>query len=262
MKNPSWLTDSVAAIMLATAVYCAGRLVVARLRPSRVEHDSDIAHLLMGVAMAGMLLPHLDPLDDTVWEAVFAAATLWFAARLFFGWRAGDAARRVAGHHVLHLVLSAAMLYMYLAQPTGKAGSTASTGMAGMSGMGGATGGGVRYPTAALALALLLCAFAVVVIDRTPPLTVSGAIRSPGSGFVPGDAPVSVAGLGGTPDDEGIRAGEPTAGSDAAVPATAHAGADDRRDPHPLRDLLAPRSANCCHIAMSVTMTYLLILML
>lgn len=257
MKNPSWLTDSVAAIMLVTAVYCAGRLVVARLRSSRVEHDSDVAHLLMGVAMAGMLLPHLDPLGDTVWEAVFAAAALWFAARLFLGWRASDTARRVAGHHVLHLVLSVAMLYMYLAQPSGKGDSTAGSGMAGMSGM---TDSGVRYPTAALGLALLLCAFAVVVIDRTPPLTVSGTVRSPGSGFIPGDGTTSGEGRDGSLDDEGARTGEHTVDSDAAVPAGA--GADDQRDHHPLRDLLAPRSANCCHIAMSVTMTYLLIIML
>ncbi|QMU77866.1 DUF5134 domain-containing protein [Streptacidiphilus sp. PB12-B1b] len=76
-----WLIGTVAAAMLATALYCAGRLVAARLwrRPS--ARDVDVGHALMGVAMAGMLVPGLDPLAAPLWAAVFAAATAWFALR-------------------------------------------------------------------------------------------------------------------------------------------------------------------------------------
>ena len=72
------------------AVYCAGRLAVSRVRGRDTELDTDGLHVLMGVAMAGMLEPGLSPVPGTVWRAVFAAAAAWFA------WQA-IRARRPAG---------------------------------------------------------------------------------------------------------------------------------------------------------------------
>jgi hypothetical protein len=207
MTAPSWLSYAFAAVMLATAAYCVARLVFARLRSRCVEHDHDIAHVLMGVAMAGMLVPRLDPLDGTVWGVVFALTTAWFVVRVV-------RARRAAGHHLPHLFLSAAMLYMYLAEPSTSATGGGTAGMAGMPGMGSAGTDGVRYPTVALALALVLCGYAVLVLDRMPQAT----------------ATIGVGHSGGA----------------AQVPS---------------RNLLAPRSASCCDIAMCVTTAYLLITM-
>jgi len=82
MRGPSWLAGILAALMIATAAYCASRLVIARARRRADERDVDLVHTVMGVAMAGMLVSWLNPLPDRVWAVMFSAATGWF------GWRA------------------------------------------------------------------------------------------------------------------------------------------------------------------------------
>jgi hypothetical protein len=249
MNSPSWLTDSLAAIMLATAAYCAGRLAVARLRRRHVEHDIDAVHLLMGVAMAGMLVPRLNPLSNPVWEAVFALTTVWFAARVVLARRAAQVNRSAVGHHLAHLVLSGAMLYMYLAQPAATGGSSSGAGTGG--GMGGGMAGsiaGARYPTLALVLALVLFGYAVSVLDRTTLLPAS-ALRNTGHGHGSGAA--------GQGRADRVAEAVETAGPPAADGAGGGSTVHDA-----VRGLLAPRSANCCDVVMSVTMAYLLIIML
>src|SRR5690242_21355882 len=81
MAGPSWLAAALAAVMIATAMYCAGRLATARLWRRSTEVEADSVHVVMGVAMAGMLLPRLSPVPATAWEAVFGAAAAWFAYR-------------------------------------------------------------------------------------------------------------------------------------------------------------------------------------
>ncbi|WP_052442947.1 DUF5134 domain-containing protein, partial [Streptacidiphilus neutrinimicus] len=159
MTLPAWLADGFAAVMLATAVYCVGRLLLARRLDRRVEHAVDVVHVLMGVALAGMLVPGLDPLAGAVWAAVFAVTTAWFAGHAALIWCRSAPGRRAASlrRRLPHLVLSGAMLYMYAAAYGGAAGRTR---------MGAASA--VRYPTAALLLALFLCGYAVTVVDRTP----------------------------------------------------------------------------------------------
>ena len=78
MTGPSWLAGILAAIMIATAGYCASRLIIARAHRRREEHDADLVHTVMGVAMAGMLVSWLNPLPDGVWAVMFAAGTGWF----------------------------------------------------------------------------------------------------------------------------------------------------------------------------------------
>ena len=55
--------------MLLTAAYCAGRLTVAWMWRRATHADVDVAHVAMGVAMAGMLLPSLRTLSPGVWES-------------------------------------------------------------------------------------------------------------------------------------------------------------------------------------------------
>ena len=83
MASPAWLTAIFAAASLAVAVYCAGRLVVARRGHRPTELDTDGAHVIMGVAMAGMLVSGLRTLPSAIWEVVFAAAAVWFGYRMF-----------------------------------------------------------------------------------------------------------------------------------------------------------------------------------
>jgi hypothetical protein len=87
MARPSWLSDTFAAVTLAIAVYCAARLVVAGARRRESELDADGVHLLMGVAMAGMLVPALSFGPAAAWEAVFAVAAAWFAWQAIRVWR-------------------------------------------------------------------------------------------------------------------------------------------------------------------------------
>jgi hypothetical protein len=247
---PDWLADIFAAIMLATAVYCAGRLVFARLRGRHVEHDTDLVHLLMGVAMAGMLVPDLNPLDGTVWKVVFAATTLWFAGRVALAWRGDDRARLTLRHHVPHLVLSGAMLYTYVAPSGASTGSDSGGGMGG--GMSGAASAVVHYPTFALVLALFLCGYAVVVIDRTPLLAASGG--SPGARDTAPEAPLGACCAVGETDQ--------TDAPSSAWGSGPGGGQGQGPGQNPGRRLLAPRGANCCDIAMSITMAFMLITLL
>jgi hypothetical protein len=73
MSGPGWLAGGLAWLMIAIAVCCAGRLAVSRLHGRPAERDADGLHVLMGVAMAGMLAPRLSAVPAAAWSAVFAA---------------------------------------------------------------------------------------------------------------------------------------------------------------------------------------------
>ena len=100
MMPPTWLLDSFAAVMLVVAAVSAARQG-AWWRFRTEGADVDAAHLLMAVAMAGMLASGLRTLPDGAWETAFAVATAWFAWRVVrdaraYGVRAGGRALRAA----------------------------------------------------------------------------------------------------------------------------------------------------------------------
>ena len=166
MSIPAWILDIFAAVMLLVAAVSAGQLAVARAWTRAGARDADIAvsHLLMGIAMAGMLVASLSTLPNVAWEAVFAAMTAWFAWCLWRESRGHGAGALVRGHHAPHLVHSAAMLYMFaaLAGPSSGGGS-------GMSGMAGGSSGATQTlhaPTLAFVFVLLLIAYTVRDLDR------------------------------------------------------------------------------------------------
>jgi hypothetical protein len=247
MTGPSWLAAALAAVMIVTVVYCAGRLAVARLRRRPTEVDADSVHVVMGIAMAGMLLPGLSALPTKAWEAVFMAAGLWFAyqaarSRL----RQNATSRWRCPHPVPHLVESAAMVYMLAALPGYWPGGP-SRAMA-MPGMGTARpAGGGSLTAVAVILALFMIGYVFWTADQLTALVRATAAAAPGG----------VQDLAGTP-------------ATAAVPAAAGmrdapgaAGAVLRGLTHrPGGPALAPRLAACYKIAMGITMGYMLILML
>src|SRR3982074_1794787 len=114
MMIPAWILDTFAAIMLAVAAVSTARLITARTwRRGDPDGDIDVAHLLMGIAMAGMLTARLSTLPDNAWAGIFGVLTAWFGYQVTQETR-GRGARAVAsGHHTPHLVHSAAMLYMF-----------------------------------------------------------------------------------------------------------------------------------------------------
>jgi hypothetical protein len=205
--TPSWLLDLVAAFMLVVAGVSAARLAVARpWRPDSVVIDTDIAHLLMAIAMAGMLAPSLRTFPSAVWEAIFGVLIVMFGLRVVRDARVDGIRALAGGHCAPHLVHSASMLYMFLA--IGPAAGMA--GMAGMSDMSGMET--LKYPTLAFAFTLILIGYGIWDLDQLSGKRYSltstrmslGGIRGTAAAAIAGPQPAGAAFTGLPP--EGVAA--------------------------------------------------------
>ncbi|MBS4728006.1 DUF5134 domain-containing protein [Mycobacterium sp. SM1] len=172
MSAPFWYNAVVAALMLATSLFAAGRLATAALRRHAVHCDVDVADLLMGIAMADMFLPQLAILPNTTWALVFAAAMVWFFARSVREYARYGPSVHVAGHYPPHSVQAGAMVYMGLAARSMPA-------MSGPMGSAMGSGGAARLPLLAFLLVVFMAGYIVFLVDRlgspppprpTPPL--------------------------------------------------------------------------------------------
>jgi Domain of unknown function (DUF5134) len=244
MSTPAWILGSFAAVMLLVAEVSAGQLVIARAWTRRGGTNADIAvsHLLMGIAMTGILVPGLSTLPNTVWAVVFALMTAWFAWCLRRESRGRGAAAVVGGHYAPHLAHNAAMLYTFAALAGPSVSGTG--GMSGMSGMGASSGG---IPALALIFALLLIAFTIHDLDR--PAGGDGYFHVVGRRSVPAGSALAAAAAG------PVALRQPTQ-TDAAetVP---------RADPAAYtaqRLLLSPAVAKGCQVAIGVAMAFILII--
>jgi hypothetical protein len=237
MGGPAWLTGTLAAVMIAIAVYTTGRLVASRRWRRPTELDADGVHVFMGVAMAGMLATGLRFLPAGIWEAVFGAGAVWF------GWQAVREHRGVPVNPwrcqkpLPHLVECGAMVYMLLLF---RASATATSG-GGMGGM-AVSAAASRFSVLALALAVFIFGYVVWLGDRVtvPARALAGAGRSG-----PVAAGAAAVGVGPGAAAVGVAPGDATAGS-----------------PRACQPSLAPGCAACYKIAMGVTMGYMLVLML
>jgi len=177
MASPAWLTAIFAAASLAVAVYCAGRLVVARRGHRPTELDTDGAHVIMGVAMAGMLVSGLRTLPSTIWEVVFAAAAMWFGYRMLQARRGAQSSPWRSSHPLPHLVECAAMVFMFLILPAAAGAATSSVSMT-------MTATESRFSFLTLPLAVYLFGYVVWLGDRVtlhaPALALATAPASAG----------------------------------------------------------------------------------
>ena len=233
VSAPAWLAGSFAALMIMIAVCCAARLAISRPRGRNTERDTDVLHVLMGVAMAGMLEPRLAPVPVTAWRAVFVAAAAWFTWQALRPGRHVRAAR--CAHPAAHGIECAAMIYMLL--PVGSWPSSHSPAMV-MPGMSQGTTTG--NPALTLVLALFMLGYLLWAVDRLARLS-----RAP----TPATASVTTG--------RTLQVGQimPVTSAAAAPAASAY--------PHPAgRLVLAPRLAASSAIAMAITMGYMLITML
>jgi Domain of unknown function (DUF5134) len=149
MGGPGWLTGLLAAVMLTVAAYNATRLAAPRWGRA-AELDADGVHVVMGVAMAGMLAPGLSFAPARLWQAIFAAAGAWFAWQFLRTRRGAQLGPWRCPHPLPHLIECAAMVLM-LALPA----ATAATGMSAMT----VTGTAARLSPLTLLLALFMVGY-------------------------------------------------------------------------------------------------------
>lgn len=247
--------------MLITAAYCLGRIVVATTWRRTTHFDVDVGHVAMGVAMAGMLVASLQTLPAGAWEVIFAGLSVWFAVQIvrfvsrwgIRGW--DDDHLHHASHYVTHLAMVLAMLYMF-ADPAMARMTLGGDDMTVMgSGPPGATASGLP-----LLLAFILLVAAVWYAD--------GLTRFVGGGRLAGGRQYRAA-----PPANGDRAD-----AEAAVLAAMPLGAGGSTQTEQAvrrrvvlgggevlscsdRRWLAPRLEIATHIAMCVTMSYVLVLL-
>jgi uncharacterized protein DUF5134 len=258
--TPSWLLGIFAALMLAVAAVSLARLAAARSRaklPARA--DIDAAHLLMGIAMAGMLASGLRTFPNAVWDVIFTVLAVWFATRYVteLRGRGGQAQRNT--HYLPHLVHSAAMLYMFLAVTTPVPAMSGS--MGGMA-TGAAAMSTLRLPTLAFIFAVLLSGFAITDLDQVS-TTLTRTSRRAQPASQPALATAAISSVA------------------AAQPAPAQA-VNTARDPDPSDSthslipappstaltrpatgvLLSDRTAMTCRVCMGITMALMLIIMI
>jgi Domain of unknown function (DUF5134) len=226
MTGPGWLTVAAAVLMLLISACCTARLVIWRLGGRAADPEADVLHVLMGVAMAGMLEPQIIPVPATLVRPVFAAGAAWFALRAgrlhtrrsaTGPGRAERASERPAAlrcsHPVPHAVECAAMLYMLL--PSRPADSGPAMAMPGMI----SSAGVPPNPAAAFVLALFMLGYVLWTTDQLATLQ---RARAAGPALSAATGP-----------------------SDAATGLAPAA--------------LAPRFAACAKIAMGIVMGYMLI---
>lgn len=156
--TPAWIPGAFAALMLAVAAVSAARLIAVRpWQRGPVATGIDLAHLFMGIAMAGMLKPGLTTLPGGEWDVIFGLLAGWFAYLVMLDARENGLRALAVRHCAPHLVHSAAMLYMFgfLTAPA-----------AGMGGASGAAMHSLRYPVLAFVFALILAGYTVWDLDQ------------------------------------------------------------------------------------------------
>jgi Domain of unknown function (DUF5134) len=245
MAGPSWLAGTFAAVMILITAYSASRLALSRLGGRATEIDADALHVVMGGAMAGMLVPRLNVLPDSVWAILFAIAAAWFGWHAIRGRGLGTSGASWCRYPVPHLIECAAMLYMLLLvhglRPAhGRLGMT-------MPSM-GASAGPAGFPALALVLALFMLGYIVWTTDRLTSLA-RAETTAANPGITRNRRPKTTVAAAASRSNP---AGTPAASSAAR---TRHENPADR-------PMLAPKLAACCKIAMSIAMGYMLILMI
>ena len=253
MVQPTWLADILAGIMLGTSTYCLARLVAARRWRRTVHRDTNVAHLADGVAMAGMLVGALRTLPTGAWEVVFGAFSLWFAARSARV-VARNAVATLGGdthslsHYLSHLAMAGAMLYMFLEMsPSGTPAAPTHV-------MAMGVGSTSNLTELTLLLVIILFVSAVWHADSlTKYTTTRAALVGAGAGLGAGAATADTTAL----LSAAVATASPT---DTANPTDGPLSVEGTSFGD--SGWLAPRLEMACHIALCITMGYMLVLLL
>ena len=259
--TPAWILDVLATLMLVVAAVSVARIAAARVWRRDPVADSDLAHLLMATAMAGMLSPGLATLPGTAWEVVFGLLAVWFAGRVLADARRNGFRALAGGHCAPHLVHSGSMLYMFLA--ASPAGARPGAGLGSMSGRASTATMTLSHPTLAFAFAFVLVGYAIWDLDQ-----LSGRRYATG-------ARVSLAGAGGAapfglPVLADASSPSPSAPPSGTAPAGAGPGiaggvplANEHATSRVAGErafLLSPAVTVGCRITMSIVMAFMLLI--
>jgi uncharacterized protein DUF5134 len=185
MAGPGWLTGLLAAVMLTVAAYNATRLAAATRWGRAAELDADGVHVVMGVAMAGLLTPGLSFAPARLWQAIFTAAGAWFAWQFLRIRRGAQFGPWRCPHPLPHLIECAAMVLM-LALPAAVA-STGATAATGMSGMSAVTGPAARFSPLTLLLALFMVGYVMWLANHLTalaPASTTGTDTTTGTAYL------------------------------------------------------------------------------
>jgi hypothetical protein len=155
MGTPAWLYYLFGLLMLAVAGYSVMLLVFSVTGRHHSGRDVDVAHICMGLSMAGMFVARWAFGPSAVWEFIFAAFLIWFVVRSVksiqrFGLH--------KPHEAIHAAMSFAMLLMYL-YPVG-----ATSRVSGTMSMSMATSGARLDPGLGFILAVMFLASAVFTL--------------------------------------------------------------------------------------------------
>ena len=153
--TPTYLYYMFAMAMLAVAAYSLALLVVsiAFRRPS--GWDVDIAHLAIGLSMAGMFITDWAFGPNAMWQLIFMLLLAWFVVRSI---QAMQLFGIHLSHYLIHAAMSFAMLLMYWFPAQSGHGTSASMSM------GTAAGGARIEPGLSFLLAFLFFASAVFTL--------------------------------------------------------------------------------------------------
>jgi hypothetical protein len=196
---------------------------------------------------------------------VFGGFAVWFGWRIGRFYRSAGRLTPASAHHLPHLVMSGAMVYMLVAVSRPALAGGTGGGAADAMGMGTAAASGIRFPLLAILLAQFMAAYVMWAADRLPALAPVRAWRAspvPLAAATPEPSPAGAAG----PSPARRPTGPPLAGappSAGAQPAgLGLAGSSPWPGQPGGRAPLSPRLAACCNIAMGIVMGYMLVIML
>ena len=241
MVQPSWLAGSLAALMMAVAVFSGVRLVASYARYVSVARDVELAHVAMALSMAGMLERNLTLIPGSAWIVIFIGSAVWFAGRSL-GVLAGPGAVGGLRRGAPLVLSSGTMVYMLWAMPmwSGLVSLICGAHMVGMTSSGMTP---AKLPALGLVLVALLFGEAVLLAQR---LFTGGLPPAHATGLLLDGAASSD-----TPQDGGLvrPAGVSLAVLDLVVA--------ERRAAGPV--LTSPRLAMGSRVAMSLIMGYMIL---
>jgi Domain of unknown function (DUF5134) len=210
--------------------------------------DIDVAHLLMAIAMAGMLTASLQTLPNGAWSVIFAVLTVWFGSRVARDARVSGVRALAGGHCAPHFIHAGAMLYMFMALTAPAARGSGGMG-GGMSGM-----GTLQLPFLAFVFALVLIGYSIWDLDQLSGPGASGhyslaAARTAPTGRV-------LVGVGTSAAMAAGPVAEPVAEPTEAAEVPPASGPADGTG------VLAPWVATGGRIAMGITMAFMLLILI